>query len=94
MIKRIGLLVAAALMVATMMVATAAPAFAASRSERECIASGGEVVGSGGNVDCFDRAGQSDNGWSSDLKGGSGKLEECRNPGDQTSQNERKCAGR
>ena len=36
MIKRISLLIAAALMAATMVVATAVPAFAQSRAEREC----------------------------------------------------------
>ena len=41
MIKRIGLLLVAALMAAMMMVATAAPAFAASPLAEQCAAKGG-----------------------------------------------------
>ena len=52
MIKRISLLVTAALMAALMMVATAAPAFAQSPSQRECEAAGGTFTRSGGQVQC------------------------------------------
>jgi hypothetical protein len=45
-IKRISLLVTAALMAAMMMVATAAPAFAASPLAEECAAGGGTFVSS------------------------------------------------
>ena len=52
MIKRIGLLMVAALMAAMMMVATAAPAFAASPSETNCEADGGIFNRDGGKVSC------------------------------------------
>jgi hypothetical protein len=96
-IKRIGLLVAAALLVATMMVATAAPAFAASRSDRECIAEGGTPTGSGGNRGCLQESGQSGKGWTTDYQGGSGKVTDCENPGGNTNTNQegtKKCPGR
>jgi hypothetical protein len=52
-IKRIGLLVVAALMAAMMMVATAAPVFAASAAERACEAEGGEFTRVGpGQYEC------------------------------------------
>jgi hypothetical protein len=52
-IKRISLLIAAALMAATMVVATAVPAFAQSRAERECVERGGTFVQTGpGQHEC------------------------------------------
>jgi hypothetical protein len=51
-IKRISLLVTAALMAAMMMVATAAPAFAVSPSQRECELSGGTFDRTNGQVSC------------------------------------------
>ena len=52
MIKRISLLMVAALMAAMMMVATAAPAFAASPSQEQCESSGGQFSRDGGQVSC------------------------------------------
>ena len=52
MIKRISLLMVAALMAAMMMVATAAPAFAASPSQEQCEDSGGKFDRNGGEVSC------------------------------------------
>ena len=52
MIKRISLLLGTALLAAMMMVATAAPAFAASPSQRACEADGGTFTKSGGQVQC------------------------------------------
>jgi hypothetical protein len=51
-IKRISLLVTAALMTAMMTVATAAPAFAASPSQTQCEGSGGTFSRDGGQVSC------------------------------------------
>ena len=54
MIKRISLLITAALMAAMMMVATAAPAFAASPAEEACDAQQGEFVKTGpGEFTCI-----------------------------------------
>ncbi len=50
--KRISMLITAALMAALMMVATAVPAFAASPSQRECEANGGTFTRDGGQVQC------------------------------------------
>ncbi len=52
MIRRISLLITAALMAALMMVATAVPAFAASPSQRACEAGGGTFTRDGGQVQC------------------------------------------
>ena len=52
MIKRISLLVTVALTAAMMMVATAAPAFAASPSERQCDAQDGTFDRQQGQVSC------------------------------------------
>jgi hypothetical protein len=51
-IKRISLLMVAALMAAMMMVATAAPAFAASGSQRDCEAGGGTYTKDGSTPTC------------------------------------------
>ena len=52
MIKRISLLMVAALMAAMMMVATAAPAFAISPSEQACIDRGGHFERVNGQTQC------------------------------------------
>ncbi len=52
MIRRISLLITAALMAAMMMVATAVPAFAASPSEQQCTDQGGTFSRDGGQVSC------------------------------------------
>ena len=52
MIRRISLLVVAAVLAATMVVATAAPAFAVSPSQEQCEAQGGTFTRSGGQVEC------------------------------------------
>jgi hypothetical protein len=51
-IKRISLLLVAALLAATMVVATAAPAFAVSPSQEQCEAQGGTFDRTGGEVQC------------------------------------------
>ena len=52
MIRRISLLVVAAVLAATMVVATAAPAFAVSPSQEQCEAQGGTFTRTGGQVEC------------------------------------------
>ena len=52
MIRRISLLLVAAVLAATMVVATAAPAFAVSPSQEQCEAQGGTFDRSGGQVEC------------------------------------------
>jgi hypothetical protein len=54
-----------------------------------------------GTKSCFNRAGQSSNGWQAEYQGGSGKPshkeEPCRNPGEQANDNQigsDKCPGR
>jgi hypothetical protein len=51
-IKRISLLITAALMAAMMMVATAAPGFAVSPSEQDCLDAGGTFDRQQGQVSC------------------------------------------
>jgi uncharacterized protein (DUF2147 family) len=51
-IRRISLLLVAALLAATMVVVTAAPAFAVSPSQEQCEAQGGTFTRSGGEVQC------------------------------------------
>jgi hypothetical protein len=51
-IRRISLLVVAAVLAATMVVATASPAFAVSPSQEECEAQGGTFTRTGGQVEC------------------------------------------